>query len=494
MLAVILSSIIALWNICPKGETVVVKEHLTADMVVVSDCDSPNVAPAHNVSAATLADELNRSTVFVQTPDGSSGLRLVMEHRGENHLHFGDRVRLDFYGCKVERNAVSDALTIKGLTARRNILSYEKGAGVTPKVRTIAELVPSDINTYVTIKDLDVIFKDGSWYNIHESSARKMDGWASLLRSSDGRCIYMMLTNACSWRRTGVPVPQGTVSVSGILVNETNRRYGPDMGIYSIRPLSGADIREVSPKSVWKTVIAWEKPSGEQKKLPDRIRNDFGVSEAFLWTDSGSKAIVHAGYNSVSMENDGLVPGGSILFGGKTIDWYIWNNGAAVGTKAFYVKFDASKMQKGAVQFSFEWAAGSKDGNKCWFYPIDWVVEVSAGGNKWIPLKDAATGLKIVRLHNLPWKDAVIEGTGKDVKMKPGYDTAMGVQQHSFIIPQTLLSQASSVTLRIRPSSTLVARMRSKPGSSYASAYVTAGDAGRSTWIRFDTIRIDHHK
>ena len=510
MLTIILSSIIALWNICPKGETVLVESHMTAEMVVVSDCDSRNMAPAYNISAGTLVDERNRSTVFVQTPDGSRGLRLIMERRGENHLHHGDLVTLDFYGCTVSRDAVSDALTVKGVTAQRNIKTYESGAGVQPKVKTLAELKPSDINTYVTITGLDVVFKDGSWYNVQEAWTRKMDGWASLLRSDDGRCIYMMLTNACDWRRTGEPLPQGTVSVSGIIVHEENRRYGPDMGLYSIRPLSEDEIQVASNKSVWKTMVGWEKPADTGKVLEfeisgsveigkrgvknDRIYNDAGNSTAFLWTDSGSEVIVHAGYNGVSKDKDGLVANGAIMFGGRTPDWYVWENGQAVGTKAFYVEFDAAKMSKGAVQFSFEWAAGSKDADKSWFYPIDWVVEASSDGRSWVLLRDAATGSQIVRLHNLPWSDSMVEGLGKDRKMRAGYDTAMGEQQHSFVLPQEITSLGSTVLLRIRPASTLVAKVRTKPENSYADAHVTKADTDRRTWIRFDSILIDYRK
>ena len=509
MLNLVLTSIIALWNLCPKGETVTINSHITEEMVVVSDCDSRNMAPSYNVTASILADDRNRSTAFVQTRDGNYGLRLIFDRRGENHLHHGDLVKLDFYGCNVSRDASSNALTITGVEAQKNILAYSRNTPIAPKVKTLSELKPTDINTYVTITDLDVVFKDGSWYNVQEAWTRKMDGWASLLRSADGKCIYMMLTNACEWRRTGKPLPNGSITVSGIIVHEANRRYGPDMGLYSIRPLFEDDIKVVSNKSSWKTWVGWEKPVDTGKKLEfemsgtveiakkgiknDRILNDIGSTKAFLWTDSGSEIIVHSGYNSISKDKDGFVSNGAIMFGGRTVDWYVWDNDKVVDTKAFYVQFESVKINKGKVQFSFEWAAGSKDGNKSWYYPVDWVVEVSADGEDWYLLRDAATGSQVVRLHNVPWSDMVIEGSG-DRKRKAGYDTAMGEQQHSFIIPEELLSTASTITLRIRPASTLVSRVRSKPADNYANTHVQRGERSRSTWIRFDTILIDYSK
>ena len=510
MLTIILSSIIALWNLCPKAQTVHVESHVTAELVVISDCDSRNIAPAYNVTAGTLVDDMNRSTVFVQTPDGKLGLRLIFDRKGENALHRGDVVEMDFCGCSVFRDAVTDALTVRGVTARRNILSWREGGLLQPKVKTLSELTLRDINTYVMIPDLDVVFKDGSWYNVHEPWTRKMDGWASLLRGTDGRCIYMMLTNACEWRRTGASLPEGTLSVGGVLVHETNRRYGPDMGPFSIRPVFESDIQVVSNKSVWKTVTGWEKPSETGKRLDfevsgnvdvgkkgvanDRVLNDIGTGRSFLWTDSRSEVIVHDGYNSISGENGGLVKNGAIMFGGKTVNWYVWDGENVVDTKAFYVQFDASKMTKGAAQFSFEWAAGSKDGNKCWYFPVDWVVECKAEGMEWKMLMDAATGSPIVRLHSLPWSDSVIKDSGRDTKLRAGYDTAMGEQQHSFIIPQEALSSGSQVTIRIRPATTLVAKIRSKPVDSYANSHVRMEDKSRSTWVRFDSILIDYRK
>ena len=182
------------------------------------------------------------------------------------------------------------------------------------------------------------------------------------------------------------------------------------------------------------------------------------------------------------------------MFGGKTVNWYVWEGDKVVGTKAFYVQFDAAKMTKGHSQFSFEWAAGSTDGNKSWYYPVDWVVECSANGSEWILLKDAATGSQVVRLHNLPWSDMIIDGIDSNKKMKAGYDTAMGEQQHSFVLPQEVMAQGATVTLRIRPANTLISKIRNKPVDTYANTHVRKEDRERSTWIRFDTILIDHKK
>ena len=510
MLTTILASIIALWNICPKGETITLESPFVTDMIIVSDCDSQNMAPARNYSAGTLVDDMNRSTVFAQTFDGSRGVRIIFDRRGENLLHRGDTVKFNFNGCSIHRDELTDALTVRNLRPSSNILSCKSGGIVVPKVKTLPELRLSDINTFVKVIDLDVVFKNGSWYNIHEPYTIKMDGWASLLRSIDGRCIYMMLTNACDWRRTGKKLPQGAISVSGVIVHETNRRYGPDMGPFSIRPVFESDITVENAKTDWKTYCGWIKleESGNnvtleavgttevpKKGVQDaRIMNDIGSALAYLWTDSKSSMMIHHGYNSLSTENQGLVKNGAFLFYGKTVNWYEWEGDQVKGTKAFYLEVDTRKIKSGSAQFSFEWAAGTTDGNKSWYFPIDWVVECSMDFNDWTLLTDAATGSPVIRLHSVPWKDTVIEGSSHTKKMKAGYDTGMGEQQHSFIVPQDMLYASSVIYFRIRPAGTTVARVRSDVADSYASAEVNRNNSGFRTWIRFDNILFDCKK
>ena len=92
--------IAALWNLCPKGKDVTIGSHIVAEMIVISDCDSPNMSPSVNISVGTLETRLNRRTVYVSTPDGKIGLKLLFDRPGENALHRGDVVEIDFYGCK----------------------------------------------------------------------------------------------------------------------------------------------------------------------------------------------------------------------------------------------------------------------------------------------------------------------------------------------------------------------------------------------------------
>lgn len=509
--AVQAQSIAALWNLCPKGGSVVLQSHVVADMVVVSDCDSPNMSPSLNVSVGTLESRWNRRTAFVQTPDGKVGLRLIFASAGENALHKRDLVKMDFHGCKISRSRKPDAITVEGVRAVNNILSCTPGGVIPVKEKYISELTDRDINTYVTLKDIDIVFKDGSYYNVHEDYTVKMDGWATLMRDSQGSGIYMHLTNACPWRRTGKELPAGTGTLSGIIVSEQNRRYGPDMGLYGIRPLDESDIALGSEKSPWKTLVGWVKPEGSGQSLDfeisgtvgglfkkgianDRIYNDVGNTAAFLWTDSGSEVRVYSGYNSISRENHGFVGNCALMFIGRSVDWYVWDGaGNVVDTRSFFVSFNASKLKGCVAQLAIEWSAGTQDGNKSWFYPIDWKAECSADGENWYSLRDAATGSERIMLHNVPWKDCVVKGSGHDFKKKPNYDTAMGPQQHSFMLPEQVLG-SKEVIIRLTPASTDVAKVRVEAPTSYRNGQITDKDTERETWIRFESIQIDYKK
>lgn len=482
------------------------------DLVVISDYESANMAPKRNVTANRVDDRWNRRTVFAQTADGTKGYRIIFAHPGENVLRHGDLITLATEGCAITVDPETGETTIAGVQASRNIRSCEKSA-VAPvaKNRTITTLTDNDINTLVELPGLDFVFKDGSYANIHEVCIGRMDGWASLLRDKDGHAIYMLVNMDCPWRRTGKAIPQGNVSVKGILVREDNRRYGP-MGRYSIRPLDDSFITPESKQSEWKPVVGWEKSFGSACSLDfeisgtvsdlfksgvknDKIYNDLGNSAALLWTDSDSEARVYSGFNSVSKDNDGTVKNGAIMFVGPSAGWYEWSeDGKPIDSKAFYIKTSTSKFKSGSLQLAFEWSAGTGDGNKACYFPVDWRIEYSADGKVWFALKDDATNLEEITLHSVPWGDTKIKASGhENMKLSPTMDAGMGPQQHVFTLPQSALG-CKELYVRISPASTYLAKPRVQFETTYRDEIVSPSAKNREAWIRFDSIRLDYRK
>ena len=243
------------------------------------------------------------------------------------------------------------------------------------KERSVATLTDDDLYTFVTLRDAEFVFKEGSYTNIWEPYAQscgelhhykydinnRMDGWASLVRDSEGGAIYMLVNTLCAWRRAGKPLPQGMGPLSGVVVHTPMRRYGGDMGRYSIRPLDEGGIG-VSRKrnSPWKRLTGWLLDSsagaslefellgyqnlGTEGRKGDRVLNDAGSSRGYLWTDCGAFVHVDGDYNALGTQNKGWVGNGAVVFKAPVPDWYKWDNmGRMVGSNAFYIAFSTKK-------------------------------------------------------------------------------------------------------------------------------------------------------
>jgi len=148
-------------------------------------------------------------------------------------------------------------------------------------------------------------------------------------------------------------------------------------------------------------------------------------------------------------------------------------------------------MKGTQLQFNFEWSAGTQDGNKCWYFPVDWEVEYSLDGRVWMLLKENATGAESIILRSVPWKDRKITDSGHDFVKKPGIDTGLGPQQRSYTLPQEALGQ-NEVFVRLAPSTDNISRIRVDYGDPAKDGKVRHGDTARETWIRFESIQIDY--
>ena len=310
-------------GLCEPGKSVLLTAPTVVEGIVVSDYRSPNMELNPNLNYYSVDLEENDRTVYVEAADGSCGIRLRFDEASENRLARYDRVRLDLNGCRLTRTAAPDCMTLTGVQAL-NVLSVAPGtaADLPVKERSVATLTDDDLYTFVTLRDAEFVFKEGSYTNIWEPYAQscgelhhykydinnRMDGWASLVRDSEGGAIYMLVNTLCAWRRAGKPLPQGMGPLSGVVVHTPMRRYGGDMGRYSIRPLDEGGIG-VSRKrnSPWKRLTGWlldgsagaslefellgYQNLGTEGRKGDRVLNDAGSSRGYLWTDCG--AFVH---------------------------------------------------------------------------------------------------------------------------------------------------------------------------------------------------------
>ena len=501
-----------------------IAEDVVIEGVVISDCESPNMDINHNISTAKTDITHSMRTAYIQTPDGKYGFRLKFNAAEDNDLHRYGTVRLNLKGATIYKEYNPERYTIRNLTAE-NVISFKAGDAtkVVRKEKTIKDLTDEDVYTFVTLKDLEFIFKEGSYTNIWEPYCIKsplhnvpqpygvtsrMDSWASLLRDNDNRAIYMHVNTLCQWRRDGKPVPKGMVELSGIVVSSTNRRYGGNMGKFQIRPVDEKDIVPAKGKSPYKTIVGWfyeannsaevnyemmgYKTSQNWKKevKGDRLLPDVG--KGYMWTTSDSYFVLCEDYNDVTTHKRGATYAGSIGFEGPTTSWFIFDAaGKVVGTNSIFIEFSTAKISGTGLSVSFDFGAGKQSADTSWQYPAQWKVECSYDGRRWVTLKDTATDQLITNLRPVPFWPSRLKLLSGDNSVKPtGYDCGMGLQQHTYALPQAAFG-CEKVLIRITPANGKLAQIRSKPeGDMIMDKAIVTPHCKQTTFFRFGSINV----
>ena len=501
-----------------------VSESVIIEGVVISDCESPNMDVNHNVNHTKVDISGNLRTAYIQSADGKYGFRLKFEDPEDNELYRYGTVRLDLKGATIYKEYNPERYTIRKLTSQ-NVLSYKRGdaSSVVRKEKHIKDLTDSDVYTFVTLKDVEFIFKDGSYTNIWEPYCIKselhnvpspygvtsrMDGWASLLRDTDNNAIYMHINTLCQWRRNGKTVPKGMVELNGIIVSTENRRHGGPMGRFQIRPVDEKDIVPVKGKSPFKTIVGWfyeannnaevnyelmgYKTNQNDKKEVKGDRLIAEVGKGFMWTTSDSYFVLTNDYNDVTTHKRGAAYAGAIGFEGPTTSWYIFNSeGKVVNTNSIFIEFSTAKITGTALSVSFDFGAGRQSADTSWQYPAQWKVECSYDGRRWVTLKDSATDKIITTLCPVPYWPSRLKLLGNDKSVKPtGYDCGMGLQQHTYALPPAAFG-CEKVLIRITPATGNLAQIRSKE---MASMIIDGRDVTQScrqtTFLRFGSIQV----
>lgn len=445
------------------------------EMIVISDCSSPNVALNRNTAYNKVDTDVSVRTVYLQAPDGKRGLQMEFEKPEYNRLRMYDRVKLDLNGCKIRMDAATRALYITNVTPL-NIVSRRAGRpeDAVVKSRHISELTDGDVFTLVRLEDVEFAFKEGAIVNIdepfglyvpsiHPTIRGRMlcygDGAVVMLRDINGDVLPMGVNTLCDWRKQAAP--RGMGSVTGVITVEKNRRYGDAAPRMYVRPLFREDIKisDSRKTSPWKTWLGWfpgrmpgndfdfEKAGFGPKGIDDRLLNNVGPKSYFS-TDAGERRIQKAGsFNSLKTE-DGFEAGGSIKLYGTVRDWYWWNgDGTVKEGRSVYVEVNPSKLKASRLQFCFEMAGGDGDILNSRGIPIRWKVEYSVEDGDWKPLKEA-DGDETFGLRPLPANTKADKKYGRTYYMM--YDFSLGMQQHCFNLPQEVIGK-SKLTVRISP-------------------------------------------
>lgn len=225
---------------------------------VVSDAGNPNVGENPQTTPTNINYQQNDRTVYIQSLDGKYGFRVETASVADNVFQRYSKVQLLLKGTSLEMEANPDRYTIKEVTSAM-LMSQEQGtaASIVKKEKYASELVDDDIYTFVTLKDVELPIRKGSFTPLNEGyttlfNAHRTSKYPLLMRDIQGQSIFLLTNTTTTYRRDGSILPQGSGTVSGIIVHEKFTRFEyedaalPDdygnIGRYQIRHLTREDI------------------------------------------------------------------------------------------------------------------------------------------------------------------------------------------------------------------------------------------------------------
>lgn len=407
----------------PLGEELTAREFI--DGYVVSDNTSANVCL--NPQKSQFKFDLNESkrTMMFESLDGKYGFAIKYKKLAQNTLPRYSKVRISLKGLTLSKNNDPEYYTITGMTEDHVASVEEPNPDAVPmKRKNVSELTDADIYTLVSLKDMEVVFKDGSYTNCTDgysilsdfnTAGGKSPRWdvaPLLLTDKYGKTISMLTNSMVPWRRDGEGVAQGSGDFKGIIVAETLIRYG-DRGRYQIRPMVKSDI-SLTDAPFSKTIVEWNWNDAKEDLIPE-------IGEGNI---SGVSVKLSSDYNALIPANDpaSRTKPAANNIGGKGVvnnqcgDLYSlteWKVGAS-----FDVDFSTKGISGTNLQIGFVWGKG-KGGNTNIEVPSHWKLLYSVDdGDTFKEFVPMVKNRPIVWWNNTP------------VDVTPGYT------DHMFQLPQ----------------------------------------------------------
>ena len=450
-----------------------VEDDVFIEGLVISDCKSPNMELNPSVGYDEVDIEENARTAYIQSLDGQYGFRLKFDDGGENILVPGSQMKISLAGTVLTRESDPERYTISSVESV-NMIGGLYNVPVPEKRKKISAIVPEDIYTFVTIEDTEFVNKGGSYTNVREDYslpsdfnlskvAVPMDGWASLLMDADGKGIYAMVGMMCPWRRTGDGVPQGSGTVSGIIVHHDNKRYG-DMGDYQIRVLDESGF-DMSDASAYSTYLKWSgKNIGDKKTYADPVENNTDGSSARLYLENEESSVASGtiravqSYDKLTTDGNSTVSGASIGLQVMLEGWYEETDGTMVPSRGLRAEFSTSGLSASRSMLAYiSFCASGVVGDPSTFknYPVHWCLEYSVDGENYtIVPPSVSTGKDYVHARTSPWTPGYV---GSVKYYTSGY-TGMGFTDHIFALPSEIMGK-EKVYVRFRPYDTYMASL-----------------------------------
>lgn len=496
-------------DMAKEAKNLVVEQELLIEGYIVSKPGGANNDHNQQIHYASLKN-YDLATVYVESLKADIGFRIrLSERKFASKFPRYARVVLSLKGVTL-RYAEPCSVTIEGI-GEANIVNITQcsEADLPRKEKRIGELCDDDIFTYVTLKDCEIVFKDGAFSNVYERYVqitpinkrvkpnKSMDGWATLLCDKEGGSIYSITNSLCRWRRDGEGVPQGAGDMRGIISYLNFPRYGGDVfGRYVLRPMDKEDyaMNWEAKSSNYRSIAEWNWSDnskafntefGEMNSVTtERILADEGKgklrvtasSESIRGRDTNNPR-VDAGKVEGTKGFGGFVRYGALCIKTEAHNWWDWKNDCGKGVE---VEFSTKGLSGERLLFGFTFAAGEVSAETSYGHPVYWNVEYSLDGKKWMAIE----GSKPKKLCTLPWHWA------KDVH-GVHYDSVLagaGYTEHVVALPKSLFGK-KRVLVRIVP----VAKNAATLGYDYAENGALRHNSMVKTVVNFGSIVVRYN-
>lgn len=404
---------------------------------IVSDPSSPNVCSSPQTGQFAFDRTENDRTAYLESVDASLGICLKFKDASENVFPRWSRVIVNLDGASLERESSPMRFTLGNVTASMIKLS-DDASPVPVKQKVVAQLTDDDIYTYVSLRNVEILFKDGCYTNASEGYSMKdelnplgadLPRWdvAPLLCSdANGDAIHILTNAAAPWRRTGNDVqwysclPQGSGTLGGVIVSDDVApvRWGK-LGKYQIRPMEESDI-DLSGLAFSNIICEWNWNDAVEKLTPDIGKGTLQKYDAATkFTSDYNNPYLPAedspnGYDT-KQNMKGLVSGAALCL---TQNW--WDFELNQG-KYFDVEFSTAGVSGDNIVLGIVWGHGLSASTLQ--APSHWKVLYSLNGTTFYDLPSAG----ILKQRSCAWWSSP----------QTSQDAAPGYTEHLVKLPQT---------------------------------------------------------
>lgn len=235
------------------------------DVIVLNDNLEGNGAENLNVTSIVQDLTVADRTLYVSDAEGQSGIRMDFNSGADLLVKRFDHIEVDLVGATLTWLQEPDRFVVSGLESQA-VMSNEVGSvsDVTVKQKKMSELTSSDVYTLVELLDCEIPVRKGPYVGIDVRHYNLMSKYPMVIRDAEGSSMHMVVNTTCSWHRDGTGMPQGSGSVTGVIVHEHCDNFEWDqaaadamvssglgldyvtdlghIGLYQIRPVAKSEI------------------------------------------------------------------------------------------------------------------------------------------------------------------------------------------------------------------------------------------------------------